>query len=288
MMATQRNPAVAGRFYPGSPADCQAELSVLLSGIEIGAAIGAIVPHAGWVYSGRTAARGIAGVAGSKPATVIIFGAVHVLDVNDASLFPEGSWATPIGNLQIDAELAGRIALTGLVVKDAAPHWNEHSIEVQLPLVQGFIGDAAILPVMVRPGAQAAEVGTACAEAALDLGRRVVFLGSTDLTHYGPMFRFEPHGHGEEGVRWAKEVNDRRFVKLIEELDAKGVVPEAAENHNACGAGAVAATIAAAKVAGATRYRELEHTTSADQELAEGLPVYNSVGYEAGVFERAD
>jgi AmmeMemoRadiSam system protein B len=245
------------------------------------------VPHAGWVYSGRTAALGIAGVTDARPETVVIFGAVHVLDLNDASVFSQGSWATPLGSVKIDGELGTRVVQSGVVTDDAGVHRGEHAIEVEVPIIQRLMSDAAILPVMVRPGPRAAEVGVACAEAAMALGRRVVFVGSTDLTHYGPAFGFEPHGHGEEGVRWAKEVNDRRFIRLIEDLDADGVVPEAVANYNACGAGAVAATIAAARAAGAQVYTELEHITSADRDLAEGIPALNSVGYEAGIFEQA-
>ncbi|HUU97753.1 MAG TPA: AmmeMemoRadiSam system protein B [Phycisphaerae bacterium] len=287
MMASERQPAVAGRFYPGTSAACEHALDELVQGLESRAAIGAIVPHAGWVYSGRTAARGIAGVTDAGPETVVIFGAVHVLDMNDASVFSEGSWATPVGSVAIDEELGRRVAQSDLVIDDPAAHRSEHSIEVEVPIIQRLMGDVAILPVMVRPGPRAAEVGVACAEAARALGRRVVFVGSTDLTHYGPAFGFEPHGQGEEGIRWAKEVNDRRFITLIEALDADGVVPEAAANYNACGAGAVAATIAAARAAGAQVYTELEHITSADRDLAEGIPPLNSVGYEAGIFEQA-
>jgi len=286
MMASERQPAVAGRFYPGTSAACEHALDELVQGLETRAAIGAIVPHAGWVYSGRTAARGIAAVSDARPETVVIFGAVHVLDMNDASVFAEGSWATPVGSVEIDGELGRRVAQAGVVANDPRAHRGEHSIEVEVPLIQRLVGSVAILPVMVRPGPRAAEVGVVCAEAAMALGRGVVFVGSTDLTHYGPAFGFEPHGQGEEGIRWAKEVNDRRFIRLIEDLDADGVVPEAAANYNACGAGAVAATIAAARVAGAETYTELEHITSADHGLAEGLPALNSVGYEAGVFEQ--
>jgi hypothetical protein len=89
-------------------------------------------------------------------------------------------------------------------------------------------------------------------------------------------------------VRWAKEVNDRRFVDLIKALDAEAVVPEAATNHNACGAGAVAAVIAAAREFGAGGYTELEHRTSAEREAGEGGRPVNSVGYEAGVFTAAE
>lgn len=285
-MPSERQPAVAGRFYPGTSPACEHALDELVQGVETRAAIAAIVPHAGWVYSGRTAARGIAGVTGARPETVVIFGAVHVLDMNDASIFSEGSWATPVGSVEIDAELGRRVAQSDLVADDPGAHRSEHSIEVEVPIIQRLMGSVAILPVMVRPGPRAAEVGVVCAQAAMAVGRRVVFVGSTDLTHYGPAFGFEPHGQGEKGIRWAKQVNDRRFIKLIQALDADGVVPEAAANYNACGAGAVAATIAAACAAGAETYTELEHITSADRDLAEGVPALNSVGYEAGIFEQ--
>ena len=141
-----------------------------------------------------------------------------------------------------------------------------------------------ILPIMVRPGPWAEEVGRVCAVAAGELGRRTAFVASTDLTHYGPSFGFEPHGRGERGIRWAKDVNDRRFISLVGELDAEAVVPEATTNRNACGSGAVAATIAAARTAGLDEYSELGHTCSADCDSGERGGSFDSVGYHAGVF----
>lgn len=288
-MSSARQPAVAGRFYPATQEECVDMLDQMTRRIPIDATpVGAIVPHAGWVYSGRTAALGIAAVGTAAPETVVLFGAVHVLDPNHASVYPAGTWETPLGSLAVDEELAERVASCRHVAAAAAAHRNEHSIEVQLPLVQHILGDVEILPIMVRPGEFAAEIGRACAREAVGLGRKVVLLGSTDLTHYGRAFGFEPHGRGEEGFRWAKDVNDRRFVDLIRALDAEAIVPEAVANRNACGAGAVAATIAAAVELGADRYVELEHTTSIEQEVGGGVHSLNSVGYEAGVFTRPD
>jgi AmmeMemoRadiSam system protein B len=249
--------------------------------------LGAIVPHAGWIYSGPAAALTFTALATAEPQTVVIFGAVHTLDPNQASLYAEGSWETPLGSVAIDEELASRFAACPHIAVDPAAHRHEHSIEVQLPLVQHILGGVALVPIGVRPSDVATEVGRSCAREAARLGRQVVFLGSTDLTHYGPAFGFEPQGRGEPGIRWAKEVNDRRFIDLVAALNAEAVVPEALSNHNACGAGAVAAAIAAARELGADQYVELEHTTSADRELAEGGEPLNSVGYEAGVFIRS-
>ena len=253
-----------------------------------GRPVGAVVPHAGWIYSGPTAALAIAALAQARPQTVLIFGAVHVLDANHASLYAAGHWETPLGRIPVDEDLAGRLARCAHIATDPRVHENEHSIEVQLPLIQRYIGNVNIVPIMVRPGHLAAQIGRDCAAAVAETGRAVVFLASTDLTHYGPTFGFEPHGRGEDGIHWAKEVNDRRFIDMISAFDADGVVTAAAANRNACGAGAVAAGIAAAGEFGAQRYVELEHTTSADRELSEGGRPVTSVGYEAGVFTSPD
>jgi len=242
------------------------------------------MPHAGWIYSGRPAGLALAALVADRPETVVVFGATHVLDNNEASVFPSGEWETPIGRIAVDHELAERVTISRWIQADPNVHAYEHSIEVGVPFIQTLMPQAKLLPIMVRPGPRAAEVGGTVAVAARDLGRRVAFIGSTDLTHYGPAFGFEPHGRGEQGVRWAKEVNDRRMVDLIAAFRADEIVPEAALSRNACGAGAVAATIAAAQVLGATRYVELLHTTSAEVEGRSGGRPVNSVGYEAGVF----
>jgi AmmeMemoRadiSam system protein B len=283
-IARMRPPAFAGRFYPGRADACARMISDLRPKQPLPASVAGLVPHAGWTYSGPTAALTVASIAGTRPETVVIFGAVHVLDSNEASLFDVGRWETPFGSLAVDEELARIVARHPHVRVDPEIHSEEHSIEVELPLIHSFLGDARILPLMIRPGQRAAEIGRAVAKAALDLGRRVAFLASTDLTHYGPAFGFEPAGRGEAGVRWAKDVNDRRFLEVVERLDPEGVVPEAAANRNACGAGAVAATLGALEEYGRTRHVELQHTCSAEVERAYGERPVNSVGYASVVF----
>lgn len=285
-MPATRDAAFAGRFYPASAHQCREMSAPWLNAASATPAVGAVAPHAGWVYSGSTAALGISSIAAAEPETVVVFGAVHVLDRNASSLYATGVWTTPLGPIQIDEELAREVANCRHVVIDPGIHAQEHSIEVELPLIQTLLPNVKLLPIMIRPGAHARKVGRYCASAALDLGRRVGFLASTDLTHYGPTFGFEPAGHGEEGVRWAKEINDRRFIDLVAELDSEGVVPEAMQNRNACGAGAVAATIEASLAAGASRHIELRHTSSAEVDVGRGSRDFNSVGYVAGIFVR--
>lgn len=277
-----RPAAVAGRFYPREPDACARAVAGFPTTDAPAARVG-VVPHAGWRYSGATAWRTLNAIARAAPDTIIIYGAVHVADPNVASLYPRGGWETPFGMVAIDDELATRIARVPGVSPDPGAHGSEHSIEVEVPLIRSLMPEARIVPLMIRPTERAAEIGRRCAEAALELGRRVALLASTDLTHYGPWFGFEPAGRGAAGLRWAKEVNDRRLVEYLVTLDAGGVVPEAALHRNACGAGALAAALAGAQVLGAARFRELEHTSSA--EVDPGAERENSVGYLAAVFD---
>jgi AmmeMemoRadiSam system protein B len=136
--------------------------------------------------------------------------------------------------------------------------------------------------VIGAPSKAAPEVGRVVARAAAELGRRVVFLGSTDLTHYGPRYSFAPQGVGPAGLQWAKEVNDRRILELVTALRMDEVVPEAAEHRNACGPGAIAATLAAAQAAGATTGYVLRHTNSNETLCGRYGEMDDAVGY-AGV-----
>ncbi len=286
-MTHERHPTAAGRFYPAAAEECREMLDALFARVppDIPAARGAIVPHAGWIYSGPTAALGIAAVAAWQPETVVLFGAVHVATRNPASLYDCGTWHTPAGALQIDEDVAAHLCGKAQIVVDRDVHTYEHSIEVQLPLMQRAMPGVHIVPILVQAGPWAEPVGRVAAQAAQTVQRRVAFIGSTDLTHYGPAFAFEPAGHGLQGAQWAKDVNDRRLIQLIERLDAQGVIADAAANRSACGAGAIAATIGAMQELGLHTYRELAHTTSAERELEhETRTIVHSVGYEAGVF----
>ena len=280
-----RQPVVAGRFYPGDPSACRRAAEQLLPSAPPEPAIGAIVPHAGWFYSGSTAALALAAVAATEPETVIFFGAAHGIWEGDACMWASGSWLTPLGEVSIDDDLCRAILEAAHVSPETRPHEREHSIEVQLPILQVLRGAARIVPIVVQPNPRAARIGRevgAVARAAAAAGKRVAAVGSTDLTHYGPAYGFEPAGRGAIGIRWAKEENDRRVIRLIERLAADEVVAETTASHNACGGGAIAATIAAAIELGCRRYVELRHSTSA--EVVGEPDTRNSVGYEAGIF----
>ena len=106
-------------------------------------------------------------------------------------------------------------------------------------------------------------------------------IGSSDLTHYGDIYGFTPAGFGTQARRWM-ESNDERILRLVEAMSDSEITEEADRHRNACGAGAIAATIAAARVLGAERGLVLEHTTSHDV-IQEG-EFRMAVGYAAVLF----
>ncbi len=286
----RRMPQFAGMFYPSGREACAAGVDESAASAEpdsappAGAPVGAIVPHAGWSYSGPTAACAFKLLAAApRFDAFLVFGAVHTYGVEIASAYPDGAWSTPLGDIAVDAELAAAIVreARGAAAAGAAAHDGEHSIEVQVPFIQRMSPGSMLCPVAVPPDARAAEVGRAAARAAKSLGRRIAVLGSTDLTHYGRRFGFAPRGAGEAAHEWAKTVNDMKFLDAVLSLDPLAALAEASEGQSACGAGAAAAAVACAAGLGAGRAALLRHTTSF--EVAGGS-ARDFVGYAAVAF----
>jgi AmmeMemoRadiSam system protein B len=137
----------------------------------------------------------------------------------------------------------------------------------------------------VPPTDAALTLGTSLGDIISESEKKIVCIGSTDLTHYGPRYGFTPMGAGIEGLKWASDVNDRKFIDLALKMAPDGMLVEAAENGNACGPGAAAATVAAAKKLGRTRGLLLAYTNSNEVMQREmGASSTDSVGYAAIVF----
>lgn len=288
-----REPVVAGRYYPAEPSEALLALGELLRGAESGApsasqAKAGIVPHAGWRESGDVTAEVMVALARStNPDFVVLFGGVHRNRGKRAAIFGRGRWQTPVGDIQSDSRLCERIlGHTSLIVQDAFAHEEEHSIEVQIPFVLQLFPRARIVPIAVPPVPTAPEVGQAVARTLTAYKYNAVIIGTTDLTHYGPHYGFIPEGVGESGNRWAKEINDHRFLELLVDMKADRLVETATEHRCACSGGAAAATVAAALSLGATSASVLRHTSSAEvaERRGEGTPD-DSVGYAGVLFE---
>ncbi len=274
-----------GGFYPESEERCRRLLAQCLEDAKrttpAGEVLGGIVPHAGWVYSGSTAASTFVHLPTAGIETVVLFGAVHLPGVERAALWQDGAWQTPLGAIEIDRELASAV-LGDEVIADRQAHEGEHAIEVELPFCKQLLPDVKLLPISVPADEQAAAVGRRVAREAQRLGRRAIALGSTDLTHYGERFGFAPRGTGQAAHDWVMQTNDRELIEAIEALDSEAVLDQARRNRSACGAGAINATMAYVAAHGASRGQLVRHTSS--QEVRPEPHSDSFVGYASLLF----
>ncbi|NJE12631.1 MEMO1 family protein [Thermococcus sp. LS2] len=269
-----RYPAVAGSFYPADE-----ELVMMLErffsdlgepGSERKITAG-VAPHAGYVFSGYTASRTYKAIyEDGLPETFVIIGPNHTGFGSPVAVYPEGKWITPLGEVEVDSELARAIVKnSGIADLDELAHKYEHSIEVQLPFIQ-YIADKAGKEIKIVPidlGLQDEEVaedlGKAIFEASHELGRDVVVIASTDMMHYGYMYGYVPfRARGEDLLGRIKEW-DFRVIQKILEFDYKGMFDEIRKmNHTMCGPGGVATAIVFSRLAGAVEAELLHYTTS--------------------------
>ena len=287
-----RKPVVAGQFYPSQHDTCLDEINDCLKQRTLKETlpetiVAGIVPHAGWTFSGSLAALVFSAIKQQheKVDTFVIFGAAHSYLGLVPVVYDKGSWDTPLGEVFIDEDLAETVLKKGKAKSDSDQHCYEHSIEVQLPFIRHLFPDAGILPVLVPPSPGAISLGRELGEIISPSEKKIVCIGSTDLTHYGSHYGFEPMGPGKQGFKWASEVNDKEFIDAALKLDAETMLKTSEENHNACGAGAAAAAVATAEKLGKTQGILLAHTNSNEIMLNKmGTSSSDSVGYAAIVF----
>ncbi len=190
--AMEREPAVAGRFYPSSPRELAEEVARLLSGRPEGRATsppprpayGVVSPHAGYVYSGAVAGATWARV--DVPDRVIVLCPNHTGEGQRVAAWPGGAWRTPLGLVPVDEEMTREIVEAGLATPDREAHRHEHALEVQLPFLQLRRPDVSIAALCVAnlPFSRCEEIGKGLARVVARHGALVV--ASSDMSHYVP------------------------------------------------------------------------------------------------------
>ena len=289
----RRRPIVAGQFYPGQHESCVAEIEECLQQETLTESLpetiaAGIVPHAGWAFSGSLAAMVFSAIKQQheKVHTFVIFGAAHGYFDQSPAVYGRGSWITPLGEVTIDEELADTVLDSGTAAGNPGAHSSEHSIEVQVPFIQYLFAGAKILPILAPPNKQSIKLGEAVGNIiSAEENKKFVCIGSTDLTHYGPRYGFTPMRTGTNALKWASQVNDKKFIDLALKLEPQDLLTSATENCNACGPGAAAAAVAAAKRLGKTEGLLLAHTNSNEVMMSKmGTSSADSVGYAAIIF----
>jgi AmmeMemoRadiSam system protein B len=271
-----RKPSLPQGWYPRS-AEGVAQFIEALGELKRGEALAAVAPHAGWYYSGALAARAAAALNPGAD-TVAVIGGHLPAGFGPLAAFEDGV-STPLGDMEIDTELrAAFIAASGA----SSDRYTDNTVEVLLPLVRYFFPHAKLLWLRFGAGMESLQAGQELARTAKGFGRKLVVLGSTDLTHYGPNYDFSPKGLGPSALQWVEKVNDAAFIQAALSGNAEAILARAETDRSACSAGAVLGALGFAQAHGVPAPELLGYTTSAAAG-DEGVPD-SFVGYGAFCF----
>ncbi|MDD2465543.1 MAG: AmmeMemoRadiSam system protein B [Desulfobulbus sp.] len=249
-----RMPAVADRFYPGTPAGLRRSVAELIPDVSDSAkreALAVVMPHAGYVYSGATAGATIAGV--RVPETVLIMGPNHHGRGQALALGRE-DWQMPMGTVPIDQQLAEAILQSSSLIKtDEEAHLDEHSLEVQVPFLQQVQPALRIVPLVVSAISYEAcqQVARELAVAIGTLRRPVLMLASTDMSHY-------------ESRQQASR-KDQMAIERILAMDPQGLYTTVVgQRISMCGIMPTTIALLAAQELGATKAELVRYTDSGE------------------------
>ena len=261
-----RRPAVAGSFYDGDSKSLNMQIekcflhkigpgkipSVVLAGER--KIVGLISPHAGYMYSGPVAAHGFYKIAlDGKPDTIIILGPNHRGFGADVSIIINGKWETPLGELEIDKDVAENILNNSKIIKvDNKAHQSEHSIEVQLPFIQYIFGkNVKIIPICMTRQDINTDIEIARSICSSVVDKNILIIASSDFTHYEPQ-------------EYAKNV-DKQAINAILGFNPKKLYDIIyQQNLTMCGPGPITTMLIACKSLGAKKAELLKYATSGD------------------------
>jgi MEMO1 family protein len=264
-------PAVAGMFYPGETEALKGSVQNYLDAVPgddlVKDPFGLIVPHAGYAYSGPVAAAAYAHLQGSSVKTVVLLGPSHRVHFKAASVAPYDACETPAGSIPVDRALAKKLLAEGAFFTELPEaHSGEHSLEVQLPFLQGVLQQGfSVLPIVA--GSMDADSIRAAAEAlhrvAAEEGVSLLFVCSTDLSHDYP-------------YQQAQKM-DAALADMLSRLDYTAMAAAfACRSSEACGAVPLLIMMQLAALSGRSRVRICDLRNSGD---IVGDPRSRIVGY---------
>jgi len=258
-----RHAAVAGYFYPSDPDELKRSIEgSFLNRVGPGKlppsegkvdALGYVVPHAGYEYSGPVAAHAYYEISSiNDKFTFIILGPNHYGIGSPIAVPQSDIWETPLGNIEVDESLKHDVIReSNMIDIDDSAHWREHSIEVQLPFLQYSLKEFKILPISMAYMEMGAAIDVAETIFRAINGRKVMVIASSDMTHYEP----QP----------SVTKKDSLAIDAIKSLDISGLYL-AISQHNItmCGYGPVAVLIHLSKLLGYTDVKLLKHSDSGE------------------------
>jgi MEMO1 family protein len=270
-------------WYPFDGKDCRKEIEsyvegwVPLSSIPE-AGVGGIVPHAGWFFSGKLAARVLSCLKSKSKIDVVVLYGGHMGPDELPRVISEEACETPLGDIEIHQNFLKKL-LKRIEAKEEVASSGDNTIEVQLAMVKYFFPEAKLLALRPPFSRKAIELGKEVVRIATEEGISIVAIGSTDLTHYGPNYGFVPKGVGPASVEWVKNVNDKGLIDRAVKMDAEGLIDHALKNDSACSAGAAASVIATCGDLGARKGILLDYFNSYDIMCDDSFVGYAGIVY---------
>ncbi|UCC91508.1 MAG: AmmeMemoRadiSam system protein B [Candidatus Aenigmatarchaeota archaeon] len=249
-----RGPVVAGMFYPFSRDSLERMLSKLFEHTKANEFVCVVSPHAGYEYSGKTAAHAIQSLRPAK--SFLILGPNHSITGSEFSIMGSGEWETPMGRIGIDQELAKEMKRCEVIREDDFAHMQEHSIEVQLPFLQHRFKSFEFVPISIANMDYSDEFLRKCETLGKHIAKTIKgggtnVIASSDFSHYLP--------------KEVAEDKDEKAIEKIEKLDPKGLFRTLEEiNASVCGYGPIAVLMYVAKSLGLGKAEVINHTNSGD------------------------
>jgi AmmeMemoRadiSam system protein B len=259
-MNLTREPAVAGAFYPESKErlknDIQSMLDITKTQEKFNNVFGLIVPHAGYIYSGKTAAYAYNLIIGKNYKTVIVISPSHYEYFPGSSIYDGDAYITPLGKIPIDTELREKfVSQNEFVFADKQGHrvdynHREHALEVQLPFLQMTLSEFKLLPIVI--GDQRKKYIEALSDTlSTSINNETLIVVSTDLSHFY--------------TRKKAESMDSLIEIHINNFDDEGLIEDLQnEICSACGGGGVVTLIKTAKKKGIRNSKVLYRTDSGE------------------------
>ncbi|HTZ11561.1 MAG TPA: AmmeMemoRadiSam system protein B [Candidatus Margulisiibacteriota bacterium] len=251
-----REAVVAGQFYPASAQKLRAQIgSFVDKNTPKSPTLACILPHAGYIYSGRVAAETVSRI--ELKEKIILLGPNHTGEGEPFSIMTEGAWQTPLGDIRVDALLANKILNNSRnLAQDSLAHINEHSLEVELPILQYFKSDFTIVPIAFLSDdlMRLKAIGREIAGAVKDefSANSMMLLASSDMTHYEP----EKIAREKDGLAISAilELDEDKLMEVIRKI---GITM--------CGYAPVIVMLSAAKALGAKKAQLVKYQTSAEE-----------------------
>jgi AmmeMemoRadiSam system protein B/AmmeMemoRadiSam system protein A len=263
-----RKPVWAGQFYEQDKARLSAQIDAFLAAAAPAPVSGEIrvliVPHAGYIYSGRVAAFGYKLVQGRDYETVVILGPSHHVAFEGASIWPDGAFETPLGSAAVDVEAARLLARSGGFRFSAEAHAEEHSVEVQVPWIQKCLPKARIVPVVMGVPSEATTRSMAAALTELAKTKKILVIASTDMSHF--LSKTEANALDQETAEMVRTLKTDALARSAQRYD-----------NRLCGIVPVLAALAYAQKEGPAKVDVLKYADSSEA----GTPADRVVGYMA-------